>query len=98
VEDAAASEEAQRSVNSSEHTPPVIIDALRWRKWNSLMLWFCLFFMCGGTTLVFFCRVGTSTRYWFQRRCQNWSWVSQGVLGSIFIALPGNPGGRAIQL
>jgi hypothetical protein len=29
VEDAAASEEAQRSVNSSEHTPPVIIDALR---------------------------------------------------------------------
>ena len=22
--------------------------------------------------------------------CQNWSWISQGVLGSNFIALPGN--------
>ena len=30
--------------------------------------------------------------------CQNWSWISQGVLGSNFIALPGIPGGRAIQL
>ena len=30
--------------------------------------------------------------------CQNWSWISQGVLGSNFIALPGNPGGWAIQL
>ena len=30
--------------------------------------------------------------------CQNWSWISQGVLGSIFIALPGNPGGWEIQL
>ena len=30
--------------------------------------------------------------------CQNWSWISQGVLGSNFIAVPGNPGGRAIQL
>ena len=30
--------------------------------------------------------------------CQNWSWISQGVLGSNFIALPGNQGGRAIQL
>ena len=29
---------------------------------------------------------------------QNWSWLSQGVLGSNFIAVPGNPGGRAIQL
>ena len=29
---------------------------------------------------------------------QNWSWISQGVLGSNFIAVPGNPGGRAIQL
>ena len=29
---------------------------------------------------------------------QNWSWISQGVLGSNFIALPGIPGGRAIQL
>ena len=29
--------------------------------------------------------------------CQNWSWISQGVLGSNFIALPGIPGGRAIQ-
>ena len=33
----------------------------------------------------------------FQGR-QNWSWISQGVLGSNFIAVPGNPGGRAIQL
>ena len=30
--------------------------------------------------------------------CQNWSWISQGVLGSNFIALPGNQGGWAIQL
>ena len=30
--------------------------------------------------------------------CQNWSCISQDVLGSIFIALPGNPGGWAIQL
>ena len=30
--------------------------------------------------------------------CQNWSWISQGVLGSNFIALPGIPGGWAIQL
>ena len=30
--------------------------------------------------------------------CQNWSWISQGVLDSNFIALPGIPGGRAIQL
>ena len=30
--------------------------------------------------------------------CQNWSWISQGVLDSNFIALPGNPGGWAIQL
>ena len=30
--------------------------------------------------------------------CQNWSWISQGVLGSNFIALPGNPGGWAIHL
>jgi hypothetical protein len=30
--------------------------------------------------------------------CQNWSWISQGVLGSNFIALLGNPGGWAIQL
>ena len=30
--------------------------------------------------------------------CQNWSWISQGVLGSNFIAVPGNPGGWAIQL
>ena len=29
--------------------------------------------------------------------CQNWSWISQGVLGSNFIALPGIPGGWAIQ-
>ena len=27
--------------------------------------------------------------------CQNWSWISQGVLGSNFIALPGIPGGWA---
>ena len=25
--------------------------------------------------------------------CQNWSWISQGVLGSNFIALPGIPVG-----
>ena len=30
--------------------------------------------------------------------CQNWSWISQGMLGSIFIAVLGNPGGWAIQL
>jgi hypothetical protein len=30
--------------------------------------------------------------------CQNWSWISQGVLGSNFIAVPGNPVGWAIQL
>ena len=30
--------------------------------------------------------------------CQNWSWISQGVLGSNFIALPGNQGAWAIQL
>ena len=30
--------------------------------------------------------------------CQNWSWISQGVLGSNFIALPGNQDGWAIQL
>jgi hypothetical protein len=29
--------------------------------------------------------------------CQNWSWISQGVLDSNFIALPGNPDGWAIQ-
>ena len=29
--------------------------------------------------------------------CQNWSWISQGVLGSNFIALHGIPGGWAIQ-
>ena len=29
---------------------------------------------------------------------QNWSWISQGVLSSNFIALPGIPGGREIQL
>jgi len=29
---------------------------------------------------------------------QNWPWISQGVLGSNFIALPGIPGGWAIQL
>ena len=29
---------------------------------------------------------------------QNWSWISQGVLSSNFIALPGNPGAWAIQL
>ena len=30
--------------------------------------------------------------------CQNWPWISQGVLGSIFNAVPGNPGAWAIQL
>ena len=30
--------------------------------------------------------------------CQNWSWISQEVLGSNFIALPGNQDGWAIQL
>ena len=29
---------------------------------------------------------------------QNWPWISQGVLDSNFISLPGIPGGRAIQL
>ena len=28
---------------------------------------------------------------------QNWPWISQGVLGSNFIALPGIPGGWAIH-
>ena len=30
--------------------------------------------------------------------CQNWSWISQGLLGSNFIALLGNPRAWAIQL
>ena len=30
--------------------------------------------------------------------CQNWSWISQGVLGPNIIAVPGNPGGWAIQV
>ena len=29
---------------------------------------------------------------------QNWPWISQGVLDSNFISLPGIPGGRAIKL